>query len=285
VKNRNIPYGYSYENGGIVVNSQESSIVLEIFHSYISGKSFGYLSKLLSERKIEFTDGVVEWNKARIKRIVEDERYLGEKGFPQLISMEIYTKIKSLQEEKNTKKDINPKADIYQLDIPVRCPKCNGVMFRKYERLCKRKERWQCKTEGCGTTIFKKDDELLDAIIELLKMIKNATIIIQIQEQPQQAESVELRTLKNEIVQRLDKIDVDGKKVRGLMIEYASRKYAELSSNKSVTQRLRDVFKETTIDEQFPLELLNSTVKEIVFDEDGSIGIVLINNQKIKKEI
>ena len=66
------------------------------------------------------------------------------------------------------------------------------------------------------------------------------------------------------------------------MIEYASRKYAELSSNKSVTQRLRDVFKETTIDEQFPLELLNSTVKEIVFDEDGSIGIVLINNQKIK---
>ena len=69
------------------------------------------------------------------------------------------------------------------------------------------------------------------------------------------------------------------------MIEYASRKYAELSSNKSVTQRLRDVFKETTIDEQFPLELLNSTVKEIVFEENGSIGIVLINNQKIKKEI
>lgn len=284
MKNRNIPYGYSYENGEIVVDPKASIIILEIFHSYIGGKSLGYLSKNLSERHIEYTDGVSDWNKARIKRIIEDERYLGKNGFPQLISIELYAKIQKLREGKNTKKHIDTNADIYQVSIPVRCPKCNGVMIRRYERRCKRKERWICQNGECHTVIVKSDSELIEDLTALLKRIKYNPEIIQIQPEKEYEESVALRTLNNEIVQRLDAIDIDEKKIQQLMLEYASQKYAELDSSNVKTQRLKDIFKVAMIDERIPTDLLNMAVKEITLDLDGEMGVVLINNQKISKE-
>ena len=39
MKNRNVPYGYTYIEGELVLHSQESVIVSEIFQQYLAGKS------------------------------------------------------------------------------------------------------------------------------------------------------------------------------------------------------------------------------------------------------
>ena len=78
MKNRNLPYGYSFTKGSIVVQPQEQAIVAGIYDGYLSGKSLSDITSELNVRSVEFMPGVIGWNKARLKHILEDERYRAE---------------------------------------------------------------------------------------------------------------------------------------------------------------------------------------------------------------
>ena len=78
---RTIPFGYKFENGQITVDEATAEIVKEIFARYISGESMLNISALLNRLHVEYSPGIVGWNKARIKRILENQHYIGdEKG-------------------------------------------------------------------------------------------------------------------------------------------------------------------------------------------------------------
>ena len=51
-KIRNIPYGYSYENGRIVINDSEAEVVRDIFERYTSGESLGNIADYLTEQRV-----------------------------------------------------------------------------------------------------------------------------------------------------------------------------------------------------------------------------------------
>ena len=103
MKNRNIPYGYCYNNGTIIVNPTESAIVGEVCLSYLEGQSLLKIAEWLNERLIEYLPGIYGWNKARVKRILEDERYLGTDSYPRLISEEIHTAIQGIKNGRSKK--------------------------------------------------------------------------------------------------------------------------------------------------------------------------------------
>ena len=105
MKVRSIPYGYQYVNGGIVLHPQESVIVKEICQSYLAGESLLNIAKSLNERFIEYMVGVVGWNKARIRRIIEDERYCGEGAYPVIIDKNLQIKMREIKSGKNNQKD------------------------------------------------------------------------------------------------------------------------------------------------------------------------------------
>ena len=91
---------------------------------------------------IEYRPGVVGWNKARIKRILEDKRYSGDDDYPQIISNEILKKADALRDAKNKQKNVNKNDDIYNLNAETICPCCGSVMKRRYEPRTKIHERW-----------------------------------------------------------------------------------------------------------------------------------------------
>lgn len=82
MKNRTLPYGYQCCNGITVPQPQESEIVKRICESYLNGQSLLTIASWLNEEQIEYMPGVIGWNKARLKRIIEDERYLGKEPYP-----------------------------------------------------------------------------------------------------------------------------------------------------------------------------------------------------------
>ena len=130
MKVRNILYGYCYENGKIIFHPTESEIMKEIVRKYRNGDSLLEIAKSLNNRMVEYMAGVCGWNKSRIMRLLEDRRYLGDDKYPALISEEDYNEIQKKREEKNTQKDTNRSADIFQMPIPIRCAKCNAQMRR-----------------------------------------------------------------------------------------------------------------------------------------------------------
>ena len=77
MKMRNIPFGYRMENGKIIFHPTESQAVKDIFSDYLGGQSLLKIAQSLNERQVEYLPGTTGWNKARLKRIIEDKRYIG----------------------------------------------------------------------------------------------------------------------------------------------------------------------------------------------------------------
>ena len=104
---RTIPFGYKFENGQITVDEATAEIVKEIFARYISGESMLNISALLNRLHVEYSPGIVGWNKARIKRILENQHYIGDEKYPYIISLETAERANKLKENRNNQKNIN----------------------------------------------------------------------------------------------------------------------------------------------------------------------------------
>ena len=133
MKNRTLPYGYQCCNGITVPQPQESEIVKRICESYLNGQSLLTIATWLNEEQIEYMPGVIGWNKARLKRIIEDERYLGKEPYPAILAEETYTAMQQIKEKRNTQKDTDRKTDIFQIAVPVKCPNCGKRLIRRHD--------------------------------------------------------------------------------------------------------------------------------------------------------
>lgn len=78
--NRKLPFGYHMELGKIVPHPPEAVLVKHVFQAYIAGESYNSLVEWLREQKIPYDVGRV-WNKNMVARILEDRRYIGDKGY------------------------------------------------------------------------------------------------------------------------------------------------------------------------------------------------------------
>lgn len=85
LKNRSIPFGYCMMNGKYALNDLEAGAVRKIFADYIGGKS---LKNIANEMQIPYNSGKEKWNINMVARILENRKYIGEKGYPRIISNE-----------------------------------------------------------------------------------------------------------------------------------------------------------------------------------------------------
>ena len=91
MRKRCIPYGYKMEKGNILENSEESEIVRMCFKMYLEGCSFQKLAEHLTGNRIEYLKGKFDWNKNRVKRMIQDERYIGKKeGYAAILDFSIF---------------------------------------------------------------------------------------------------------------------------------------------------------------------------------------------------
>ena len=85
--NRKQPFGYRMTLGEITIQPEEAELVRFIFQGYGAGATLGELTKVLCRQEIPYYAGRA-WNKNMVSRILEDSRYIGEKGYPALIEPE-----------------------------------------------------------------------------------------------------------------------------------------------------------------------------------------------------
>ena len=248
MKNRNILYGYCYKDGIITVHEGEAKIVKGVCKAYLDGKSLLDIANGLNEQQIEYMPDVMGWNKARIMRMLEDIRYVGDERYPPIIEQETYDAIRKLKDSKNGQKAIDRKSDIFQLSLPVRCPNCNGVLKRRVDCRRDKASRWDCSNPNCKTVIGMVDDEMLSEITEVLNTAIANPEMITIPTEKEKEPSIELRKLNNEITRAFDSTVCDRHgiirhgKVRRLMpIEcWRLQGFKDEQFNKAVATGLKD---------------------------------------------
>lgn len=72
------PYGYTLENGELIVNDSEADIVRRIFDMYISGIGKQRIANILNEEKVPLRYNSKKWYVSTIRYILNNERYMGD---------------------------------------------------------------------------------------------------------------------------------------------------------------------------------------------------------------
>ena len=116
LKNRSIPFGYCMVNGKYALNASEADTVRKIFADYIGGKS---LKTIAAEMQIPYNTGKAVWNKNMVCRVLENKKYIGENGYPQIITAEDFEQAAHIKTERNTYRKPNPQDKIRQPEIII----------------------------------------------------------------------------------------------------------------------------------------------------------------------
>ena len=280
MKNRTLPYGYCCENGEIVLQPQESKILARIYKEYTGGESLANIAKQLNSEEIEYMAGVIAWNKGRLKRLLEDERYLGTEKYPSIIDKEIYMAVQSLKSERNNQRETDRQKDIFKLAVPVICPVCKNKMHRRHDSRRKCQQYWICKNKNCNAIISMADNDLLKELCELLETVKPENID-RLDKEPF-LPSDEVNRLNNEINRMFDSVKIKREALRNKMFNCVSEKYSSLDNDLYTAKKLQLEFERPITNDW--LTKFNRTVSEIRLYKDKTADIILLNGQIIGKE-
>ncbi len=281
MKQRKTPFGYIIKNGIVTVDKTEADIVREIAKQYLGGSSLKTIAGGLTLRTIEYMPGKSDWNKSRIRRMIDDTRYIGNNGYPPILTEQEYSAMQAFKSQKNTQKNIDHSDNIFKLNAPVVCANCGGRMQRRIDNRRKTITRWRC-TE-CKTSVNISDEDMLGGITELLNEVIADLESIQIPKSDYE-ESQEIKRLNAEISKELNTVGFDKEAIKQKMLTCVSEKYMSLGTEEVTAQSLKDIFKDTPPLTAYDSDLTDQAVSGIQLKENGTISLVLINGQRIGKE-
>lgn len=286
MKNRRFPYGYEMQNGLIVICLKEADTVKQIFSQYLNGKNLKNIAERLTENQIEFLPGEYGWNKSRIKRMIEDERYIGDDTYPAIIDKDIFQKANF---EKNSRRtNISPvvTAEKKLLTHKVICADCRRRLFHNTDSRLKNSEKWFCKNEDCKFSVYMTVAELEHEITEILNLLISTPKFTEYEETDIQAEpSLEIIRMENEIERQLESIDFDKNEIQNMILQCATKKYDEYKGVRHITDRLKADFEQSSPLSAFNTRLFDRTVSAITIDKDKKVCLKLKNNKIIRKEL
>lgn len=282
MKLRRVQYGYCYINGKIAIDKSESVIVREMFDKYIKGDSLLKIAELLNYRQIEYAPDVIGWNKARLKRIIENECYIGKNDYPVIVDKNIFMKAQDTKNNRNTQKSINRQSDIYQLNVPTVCAKCGSIMKRQQDCRNTENTKWIC--QECRLRVKISDKKLFDSITDIFNyLIENSTVI-----EPTSLDdnniSNEVRKAENEVYRLLDKPSVGKENTLKKIYELMDLKYSGLNNIQYNTSKLKEEFEKLTPLSAFSMPLFSKTVSGIKIYNEIEIKLILKNNKEIGVE-
>ncbi len=116
LKNRSIPFGYCMLNGKYALNASEAEAVRKIFSDYIGGKS---LKAIAAEMQIPYNMGKTQWNKNMVCRVLENKKYIGENGYPKIITAEDFMQAARIKAERNTYRKPAPQDEHGQTEVTI----------------------------------------------------------------------------------------------------------------------------------------------------------------------
>ena len=130
-KNRTIPFGYCMKNGEITTEPKEVYAVVAIFDEYLKGRSLSEIAKLMQSEKIRYNAISDKWNKNMVKRIIENEKYLGTDKYPQIIDDDTFRLANEKRIRKATTLDLIPD-DLQKIRKRTYCSECGHRLSRQY---------------------------------------------------------------------------------------------------------------------------------------------------------
>ncbi|MBR4021672.1 MAG: recombinase family protein [Ruminococcus sp.] len=273
-KNRKFPFGYMMQNGTIMTNPKEVLAVVTIFRSYLNGDS---LTTIAQSMEVPYNEGTT-WNKNMVKRIIENEKYLGTDKYPQLIDEDTFHRANVTRISKATSLCVITD-DLQEIRNHTFCKECGNRMFRKGGNT--RSEKWDCCRKECYPLDYRLTDQMLiGAILNVLNsVIANPSLLESSAESSAYTPSGEVIRQQNEIRHMMDAAQLDYDRTKSEILRLAQMQYdcCTYSDKPQQTELLRSLLVGHEQLNSLDIGLLKSCVLRIWVSHFCTIEIELIN--------
>ncbi|WP_316523058.1 recombinase family protein [Neglectibacter sp. CSJ-5] len=271
-KRRYFPFGYHMADGKILICSEESALLRELFSCYLSGASLQQLADYAEQTGICYRENTTHWNKNMIARMLDDERYWNSDEYPSIVRKETGSAIISMRKQRAT-----AQSPIAFIQKKLVCSNCGSRLYRmtqKFPRI-----RWDCKK--CGRRVGATDKELLETVTEKMIAICHAPQSVDQVITPCNKLSIQAARLTNEINQMMNQREADSKQLLSLIWECAVEKYKTCGIKESdhLTMKIKTLFLDHGNDMKLDRELFDQAVKQVILQLNGSVQLRLLNEK------
>lgn len=282
-KNRTIPFGYCMKNGEITTEPKEVYAVVKIFDEYLKGRSLSEIAKLMQSEKIRYNADSDKWNKNMVKRIIENEKYLGTDKYPQIIDDDTFRLANKKRIRKATTLNLIS-ADLREIRNRTYCSECGHRLSRiggnsKYEH-------WDCRNPDCYRLEYRLTDQMIiGAVLNVLNSaIANPSLLESGGDISIYSPTADIVRQQNEINRMTDSGHIDFDRVKAEIFRLAEMKYDCCSYNDSPqkTEELKSLLQNNEQLNTLDIGLFKSCVSKIWISHFCVFEVELINGVKIQ---
>ena len=282
-KNRNIPFGYTMQKGEIIAEPTESQVVKNIFKLYLDGKSMSEIARQMSISQVSYNGITFDWNKNMVKRILENEKYLGKDGYPVLIDSETYYHANARKKSKAT--SVNEISEELQIIRSLTyCKECGHRLSRIGGNT--QTDKWDCRNSECSRFNYRLTDNMIkDILLHILNaVIANPDLLDTDSEISGYTPSIKVKCQQNELNRLMDNPQIDSEKVKTEILRLAELKYDCCTYDESPqkTEYLKELFSGKEQLNIIDYDLLKSCVSRILIGHFYTVEIEFINGVTIK---
>ena len=243
--NRKQPFGYKMEFGEIVPQPQEAETIRSIYLQYLAGASFKQLAEQLQAEDVPY-DEDKSWNKNMVARILEDDRYIGEKYFPALIPTEQFHAAQERRKEMRPEyKQTSAQKELRKL--------CGGIV---------------------PDSVARKVLKILNQVVDDPQLIKIKSSGVPTTE--------DIRQRRLELDKLLQTPPVDEEIARQKAMELAVLTLVSVEMEEYEAHRLRSIFGKQAKMRELDANLLRQSVRKITYGSK-TVKVLLKNNQVLEE--
>ncbi len=273
MRNRTIPFGYQYQNGVLAVHPQESQTVQAVFAAYLGGEPLSKIAAYLTAKLVEYLPGHWQWDKARVKRLLDNANYIGNGEYPPIIKEKDFQMAHQKKDSANTNRQIADE-DIKLFKGLAHCHHCGGIMVRRMDSRMEHPVTWKCP--ACDYFLPLPDEEFKHRVFLLQQRLVAKPLLTE-KEEEIPVTSMEARRLTNEIFRKLDSGVYSEDELVNLALQCAAKNYEAISSARHITERLTATLLHAGPLSAFDRELFQRPVSEIHLARKGEILLKLQN--------
>ena len=282
-KNRNIPLGYTMQKGEIIAEPTESKAIRYIFKLYLDGRSMSEIARQMSINQISYNGITFDWNKNMVKRILENEKYLGKDGYSALTDSETFYCANARKKSKAT--SVNEISEELKIIRSLTyCTECGHRLSRIGGNT--QTDKWDCRNPECSRFNYRLTDNMIkDILLHILNaVIANPDLLDTDSEISAYTPNIKVKCQQNEINRLMDNPEIDSEKVKAEILRLAELKYDCCTYDESPqkTEYLKELLSDREQLNTINYDLLKSCVSRILIGHFYTIEIEFINGVTIK---
>ena len=283
-RRRGIKFGYTLVGTTVVVDDEESKLIQQIFQYFLEGLSTSQILKIVNSTHIKYYLDGSDWVRANIILILGDETYMGTELYPQIISPEMFEKVRELRDKKSHKKDINEQLYIEVYKDKMKCAVCGGKI-RRLSRQGKHPPKFHCENKKCECKkTYIKQNEFENYLKILFAEIADGSIDIEneINEENNPCLINEIKKKTNELRLHMQDSDSAIEDVLNEIKAITSMRFdaCTKTDNSAQTEFIVDILKKEKNNERVSADAIDKVIKKIQIETDKSVKLTIFNGKE-----